>query len=198
MLPAYTDIDLPKIPDFLIKKINDYAAQYLQNEGQSTFKRYTDAGYFNVFKTDTEIEQWASENIVLDYDKHYLTRIQIVKDQGMSPHIDPPINPPENTIRRYYTLLYLVDVGNNHELPTTNFYKLIKNNSSKIPDIFNHDEVEKFYSVQFKPYSWGLLCNQHIHGVENVTNPRIGLSLSFFDPDLPEFLKKQIQALPSV
>jgi hypothetical protein len=190
MLPAYCNLNLPALPDNIIDLAKSIAIDCINNEAVPTFSRTRPGTYLEMYNTATEIEEWVKLNISPDHVHH--TGIQVIKNHDLSPHVDPPVD-PWNSIRRYYTLIYLLDTGGESEqLPVTDFYELKNKNSSTRTNVYVLTDLNKIHSVQFAPNTWNLLSNQIIHSVTGVTKPRIGLAVSFFNKTLPEFLNRQL------
>jgi hypothetical protein len=190
MLPAYCNLNLPALPDNIIDLAKANVVDYINNKAVPTFSRSRPGIYIEMYNTATEIEEWVKHNIRPGCWHH--TGLQVIANHDMLPHVDPPVD-PQRSIRRYYTLIYLLDTGGESEqLPVTDFYELKNKTASNKNGRYDITELDKIHSVQFEPNTWNLLSNQIIHSVTGVTKSRIGLAVSFFDKTFPEFLKEHL------
>jgi len=87
--------------------------------------------------------------------------------------------------------MYILNPGGQRVL--THFYNPVNPNFGE-QTVFKYEEVVLKETFEFKPNTWNIMNNQEIHSVEGVTDSRICLSVSFYNPELPELFKNLVFA----
>lgn len=181
MFTAQTNIPLPKIPYRLQQQIKLIAL-----EGETKLHKQSGAGIFECKHLTNELYGWLRDNIVSsDYDISKIM-VQSIREGNFEPHID---GPSLTGLIRHYNLMYIIDTGGEHV--KTQIYnspsELIKQAQQSDYRI-TYDQAELIESFEFEKDTWNLLNNQMFHSVEGITRQRIGLSISFYDAQMPDFL----------
>lgn len=172
----YTYLDLPRLPIDLEtmcldlanlepnsrwpepKNLDKICADY-PKENFAKYKQYM---------VPSEVIRWLADNKLVSKDIR-LARIHCMFDGSrVYPHFDFP---------RTYAINYLLT----ESTATTCFYKH-KTNADLKPtrsnELFSLDEVELVESVVLDHHRWHRLDVTKIHNVENITVPRVALTLS--------------------
>lgn len=177
---AKVDLPFPNVPAELVEQ----AIKISSNNSFIALRRKTDDNYTGSFClrfTSMEMLNWVQTNISKQISTVW---VQTIRGGDFGPHIDGP-SPVSNTSRRYYNLMYIIKTGGDNVL--THFYEPI---NSEIGDrvLFKPEEIVLTDTFKYKPNSWNLMNNQAIHSVEGVNETRLGLSISLYKPELPDFL----------
>lgn len=178
---AKVDLPFPNVPDHLIEQ----AIRISYDNAAISIFRKTDAnGRFCLRHSSDELLAWARENIS---DQIKTVWVQSIKGGNFGPHIDGPGRTSGS--RRYFNLMYIINPGGEKVL--THFYKPVDANIGD-KTVFDYNEVTLAETFQYKNNTWNLMNNQEIHSVEGVTDTRLGLSISFYSPNLPDTFKELI------
>lgn len=178
---AKADLPLPNVPAHLIEQAIGISND---NTAIAIYRETEEPGKFCLRHSSKELLNWVHENIS---DRIKTVWVQTIKGGNFGPHIDGPGRTSGS--RRYFNLMYIIDPGGDNVL--THFYKPIDSNIGD-KTVFSNDEVVLKETFHYKPNTWNLMTNQEIHSVEGVTGTRLGLSISFYNPDLPQKFKDLI------
>lgn len=181
MFTAQANIPLPKIPYRLQQQIKLIAL-----EGETKLQKQSGAGTFECKHLTQELYAWLRENIVdSDYDISKIM-VQTIRNGNFEPHID---GPSLTGLIRHYNLMYIIDTGGEHvKTQIYNSPEELKLKARQADYRITYQEAELVDSFEFKKDTWNLLNNQIFHSVEGITGIRIGLSISFYDAQMPKFL----------
>lgn len=161
-------------PNYNMDRYNaSYLSRKLVKDGETIGSRYQYA-----ILLGEEWEQWVTENIMSGYHNTGL-RVSAGQDGDTThgAHVDSQHNPPHPT----YKLYYLLSRGGDRA--TTSFYQehgesierpSVWGNPTKCDD---YSRLTLLESVQFPMKQWVLLNTSILHGVENITSPRINLTV---------------------
>ena len=184
----YKQLDLPKIPRYLIEQyihVTDYTDE---NVGSPMTFYYSnpfrwDKGVnisFRNYDVSLELKQWLQENIT-DSAKGYSVFYTYATDNtyptDLIPHIDS---------FRQYPVIYNLDIGGDN--PVTRFYQykdypLEHKNGLSLKSYDGLTEIDSFVGPT---ESWYLINAHVVHSVGPLASPRIGIHLSL--PDNHKFI----------
>ena len=167
---------LPKIPDHLLIDFNSWntfattfdgaaiTGDRTARRGLTTVKTAT----FTRYELPANVVQWIQQNIIAEY-----SDIGIAFTHNGNEHL------PHTDLYREYALNYVLQTGGDNVI--TSFYSddqapLRKLNVVQPQDLDSLIEID---SMILPTGSWTLLNSRVIHGVKNLTGPRIMIGISF-------------------
>jgi hypothetical protein len=182
MFTAQTNIALPDIPHTLRPLIKMIALK-----GKPTLRKQTGPGIFEVKNPTQILLNWCKNNISYNICDIADIGIQTIRQGNFEPHIDGPSSKGQ---LRHYNLMYMIDTGGQNV--KTKIYNSPSELVAKVKQTdysISYAEAELIETFEFQKHTWNLMNNQMFHSVEGITGTRIGLSISFFDAELPKFLQ---------
>lgn len=166
---------LPKVPDELVK---EYTASKLDEGGKPVViwnnllrgDPKVPNSIYHRFQVNPELKEWLQQNIfptATDYGITY----------NYSPNTYPIQHNPHIDYSREYTIMYNLDNGGDDV--RTGFY-IDKDKPLEQPQatrIRDYSTLQFLTDVRFDLNRWVILNAKIIHGVKNITSPRINIQL---------------------
>lgn len=181
MFVAKTNLSLPDIPNMIKHHI-----KLLALEKEASLVKQSGNGLFECKHLTMGIYKWLEDNIAPPgYDMKKIM-IQTIRNGNFEPHID---GPSVTGLIRHYNLMYILETGGENVI--TRFYEspeYLIDKAKSLDYRLDYSEAKILEEHVFPKNTWNLMNNQIFHSVEGITNIRIGLSLSFYESEMPEFL----------
>jgi hypothetical protein len=179
----YKILDLPKIPEELLifpnepyKIVNDIGYGLTHIKNGRTLKG---CQYMNYNIEHKPLLEWIDNNI--PGSNLGIKRKQITKAiYEIGTHI------VHSDIKRIFALNYLLELGGDNVLTTWYQEKnkplhRLKNKGGQQADdgIVKYNDLEILTSIKFEKHKWCLIATDMLHDVDNITNERSSISISF-------------------
>lgn len=169
----YQHFNLPALPDTLVMQ-----ALSIANTVQETNQH---RGVYRRYPVSNDILEWCQQNILASIKNNFKIGIQVFNGQPEFPHTDGS--------RGVKALNYLIDTGGDN-VETVWLQEagceITRHRGYVVPA---NTTLQELCRVSFVQYTWQVVQTDIIHTVENITRPRIALSIGLEEEEYSRIIQ---------